>query len=104
MAKFFGKDDIFNLDKDHNGLQIAFGLTDYPMSANEILYEPEYGEITLTYTSWGLDDHVNQQIEIRPCNDEELGLGPQGFSSPQSKFYPMNSNGSGWLRPYARRL
>ena len=98
MSRFFGKNDVFNLDKDHNGLQIAFGLTEYPLTSNGILYQPEYGEITLSYTRWGVDDgEMYDQIEIRPCTDEELGLGPQGFSGPGSKFYPMNSNGSGWL-------
>ena len=40
---------------------------------------------------------------MRQCTDEELGLGPQGYEDPRSKFYPVASGG-GWLKNYSRKL
>ena len=107
MSRYFGKEDIFNLDKDHNGLQIAFGLTEYPITSNEILNQPEYATIKLSYVRWG-QEGVNgsavNSIGMRPCTEEELGLGSQGHSNPRSKFYPMIENSAAWLSQYAKKL
>ena len=60
----------------------------------------------MVYNKWGLDKAGDDipQISTRPCTDEELGLGSHEYSDPRSKFYPMNSNGAGWLEPYSKRL
>ena len=57
-------------------------------------YEPQYGEVKVYMKSWGFDvaGTVWRELEMRPCNPEELGLGPQGFSDPSSKFYPINED------------
>ena len=107
MSRYFGKEDLFNLDKDRTGLQIAFGLTEYPITSNEILYEPQYATIELQYAKWGESAVVgtkSQHLSMGPCTPEELGLGPQGYSDPRSKFYPMSDNTAGWLSKYAPKL
>ena len=52
VERYFGADDVFNLDKHRNGFQIAFGYTGYP-DANEMRYEPEYAEMKLVLKEWG---------------------------------------------------
>ena len=56
--------------------------------------DPRYGELKLVYKKWGVgyDATFFEPIEKRLCTAEELGMGPQGYSSPEAKFYPMNEN------------
>ena len=77
----------FDLDKLGNGFQIAFGWTAYDNNY-EMLDEPEYGELKAIMMTWNGDEGFNiYDVPFRPCTDEELGLGPDGFDDPRSRFY-----------------
>ena len=79
------------MDKDKNGLQIAFGLTNYDNNF-EMLHEPEYGELEVSMRTWnansGNQSIIFNSLQMRPCNEKELGLGPLGYDDPDSRFYP----------------
>ena len=75
MDSFYQDDYVFDLDKKP-GLQVAFGMTYYD-SNQEIIIEPDYGELIARVKKWG-GDHTGiewQQLDIRPCTEGELGLG-----------------------------
>ena len=90
VDRYFDEDDVFNIDKHRNGFQIAFGYTGYP-DDNVMRYEPEYAELKLVLKEWGhgVEGVTFTKIDVRPCNDEELGLGLDGFADPRSRFYPI---------------
>ena len=100
VDRHFDSYHVHDLDKGRKGMQIAFGYSGYP-SPNELLYEPEYAEIKLKFKKWGTEEAdgavVFEEIQVRPCTDVELGLGPQGFSDPKSKFYHTNQDSLFWL-------
>ena len=43
-------------------------------------------------------------LTMRSCTQTELGLGPDGFDDPQSKFYTAHSNSIMWLQKYQKKL
>ena len=45
-----------------------------------------------------------EEVPYRPCTDVELGLGPNGFDDPQSRFYQMSENEKVWFEMYKRKL
>ena len=63
-------------------------------------HEPWYGELKLYHKRWGQDIIQNEdfvgavfdEIPIRPCTPEELGVGPLGYDDPKAKFYPINED------------
>ena len=88
------------MDKRDGGLQIAFGLVDYDGDA-DIQNQPEYGEVKVSFKRWGPMTKTHfEGVEIRPCTEQELGTGPDGFDSPESKFYPISELSEGWLLAY----
>ena len=57
-----------------------------------MLNEPDYAEIKVFNKRWGDTEdqgsHFNE-IPMRQCKQKELGLGPEGFDDPESKFFPI---------------
>ena len=91
IDSYYQDDYVFNLDKQP-GLQIAFGITYYDTN-QEMIVEPDYGELIGRVKKWG-GDHVGiewQELNIRPCTYEELGLGDEE-SMEDSKFYRPHKN------------
>ena len=93
------------MDKRSNGFEIAFGFTAYDDNY-EMLHEPDYGEIKVFMKSWSSSDSFTEfsELEFRPCTDEELGLGPNGFDDPNSRFYKMSENEYVWFTTYKKKF
>ena len=47
-------------------------------------WAPEYFE------EEGFAGSAFEEVPIRPCTPEELGVGPLGYDDPTAKFYPVN--------------
>ena len=96
VLNYFDSDYEFNSDKLSHGFEIAFGWTSYDNNY-EMVKEPEYGELQVIRKSWsGEDGMAYEEVPYRPCTDVELGLGPNGFDDPQSRFYQMSENEKVW--------
>ena len=79
---------IFNLDKGP-GFQAAFGLTYYD-SNQEMIIEPDYGEIIGRVKSWNNENGVVwQYLDFRPCTQEELGIS-EVYDTDKAKFFPAH--------------
>ena len=92
------------MDKRENGLEIAFGVTNYDDNL-EMLDEPEYGEIKAMIKTWSSNSGIKwKELEIRPCEKNELGLGPDGFDDPKSKFFPIFRDSKVWYEMYWKKL
>ena len=79
----------FNLDKRKRGFEIAFAFTGVDGDL-EMLDEPDYGEVKAFIKYWDAETSTTyRELYSRPCNEQELGLGPLGFDDPHSRFYPM---------------
>ena len=103
IDSFYQDDYVFDLDKKP-GLQIAFGITYYD-SNQEMIVEPDYGELIARVKKWG-GDAIGiewQQLNIRPCTYEELGLGDEA-SQEDAKFFRPHKNSDGFIRYYWKKL
>ena len=89
------------MDKRKNGLEVAFGLVNYDSRNLEMEHEPEYGEMKATIKTWNRNSGASfKELELRPCTQVELGLGPNGFDDPESKFFPMFRDSVVYYRMY----
>ena len=93
---------VFDLDKGP-GFQAAFGLTYYD-SNQEMIIEPDYGEIIGRVKSWNNENGVVwQYLDFRPCTQEELGIS-EVYDPDKAKFFPAHQNSQGFLNFYWKKL
>ena len=83
------------MDKLGNGLEIAFGFGNdasdvLDKSDDEITDESQYGRLGIATLFVNGTYYEHKPIPFRPCTNEELGLGPDGFDDPLSKFYKFD--------------
>ena len=70
-------------------------------------YDPDYGEIKIKIKRWGganITGTEYEELEMRPCNKDELGLGPEGFDDSKSKFYPVEKISDEFFEFYYKKL
>ena len=110
VPKHFLDTDVFNADK-FEGLQLAFGLATFDSNYDDLTEEPEYGQLKLYNKRWSKDtddpDNIGvlfEEIPMRRCTPEELGMGPLGYDDPSAKFYPVNEDQKHWHDMYWQRL
>ena len=97
MIDYFYEDDyVFDLDK-RPGLNIAFGIT-YFDDNQEPIDDLDYGEVIGRVKTWGSEGGLQyQNLKLRPCTYQELGLDSPVEVSEDSKFYPVHKNSVQWL-------
>ena len=94
---------VFDLDKLGNGLEIAFGLTAFDKDP-EMINEPDYATVKAFHKTWTTNSFDMEKIQTRPCTQKELGLGPEGFDDPFSRFYPIFDDYRDWFEFYWQKL
>ena len=72
-------------------MKIAFGITAYDDNI-EMIDEPDYATVHARVKTWGQEDSpgtVFTELPIRPCTEDDLGLGD---SLENSMFYRPHKN------------
>ena len=104
VVSHYGNDFEFNMDKQGSGLDLAFTFTAYDGN-KEMVYEPDYGEAKVYMKRWdALSGVTFTEVPFRPCNDEELGVGPLGFDDPKAKFYRPPEAHYKWFESFREKF
>ena len=70
-----------------------------------MLDEPDMGHVVARVKKWG-PEHAGtifEDLKIRPCTYEELGLGPKE-THEQAKFWPPHKSSRGWMDYYWKKF
>ena len=98
---FFDHEYIFDSDNDFH---IAFGISDFK-NDREPNDDPDYGEISANFLSWGLVGTVGatwgDPLPLKRCSSADLGL-EEGVKSKY--FFPTHDNAYTHLEFYQKRF
>ena len=83
-------------------MNVAFGIT-YFDSNPYMIIEPDYGEVVARVKSWDSGGLYWQNLNLRPCTREDLGMDSEGIQ-PSAKFYPPHKNSKDYLDFYWQKL
>ena len=83
-------------------MNVAFGMTYYDSNPN-MLIEPDYGEVKGRVRSYDIDGTYWQDLNLRPCTREELGIDSEEEQA-DAKFYPPHKNYKTDLNFYWQKL
>ena len=64
-------------------------MTRFAEGSDKTINDPDYATLKARVFAWDHDGTTWQNIGIRPCTKEELGLGPSE-TIDQSRFYPAS--------------